>query len=444
MKTTKRIIAMFMAALMFVTGFAMNASALKATPSNPDPKDNSVIITISELEEGYAVSKDDTVIKKGTATVAAADYKLYLEENKLTVANLAAGTYTVTVKAKKESAEDITAECNITIKTTPAAPAAPASLETTKNSIKVASVKDAEYAIVEGSAEPDKWQTSNEFTGLKEDTWYKVFVRLKETETANASAYSSIEIKTLKAADTTAPAKPVIDDVTETSITVKATEGYQYSKDGGKTFVDNNVFTGLTKGATYFIQQRRKAESGQETNPASPSTTVTTNTAAKFVASAANVKPVQFADASKIYTGQDNSITVYGLTRTSGDAQWGDIEYIPVSFEVKNNGSKEGETHTLTLKDAEKASYTGSFNPKEANSKYSITVTYNKVRKEGANGETSVGTYTKTTEFTTVKKPEKWQEIMTSILNFFATNIPKIMNGLMKVIKWLSENHNKT
>ena len=76
MKTTKRIIAMFMAALMFVTGFAMNASALKATPSNPDPKDNSVIITISELEEGYAVSKDDTVIKKGTATVAAADYKI--------------------------------------------------------------------------------------------------------------------------------------------------------------------------------------------------------------------------------------------------------------------------------------------------------------------------------------------------------------------------------
>lgn len=438
MKITKRLLAALLAMLMLVSGLAVNASALKATAGDPD-EDNAVVITISELESGYAVAKDATIIKKGTETVDSSKYKLFLEGDKLTVEKLTEGTYTITVVSKKDGAEDITADCTVVIKKTPAAPTGLSKLEATKNSIKVSSINGAEYACVAQGAEVTAWQDSNEFGSLKEDTWYDVYARIKATADSNASATAKIQIKTMKAGPTTVKAVE-ISDVTQNSVTVVPVEGYEYSKDNGVKYQDSNVFTGLTAGSTIFVKQRFKGNEGQEAGVASAAKNVVVNNAAKYTASAGSLKTPEFEKADEIYAEKDLTLFAYSDTRKTGDPQWGDTQLVPVKFELVNNGSTE-KSGAFTLNDSDKGQYKATVHPDKEGVSYTVKVYYSKQRFEGASGYKEVDqNTTKTITIKPTKEPKQWQKILSGILNFITTTIPKIAKAIAKVVEWYKKN----
>ncbi len=72
-----------------------------------------------------------------------------------------------------------------------------------------------------------------------------------------------------------APAAPTVEDVTENSVTLKATAGYQYSMDR-TTWQDSPVFTGLSQNTEYTFYQRIAGDDNHEPSSASTGTTVTT------------------------------------------------------------------------------------------------------------------------------------------------------------------------
>ena len=62
----------------------------------------------------------------------------------------------------------------------------------------------------------------------------------------------------VKAPNTDNAVEPVCDSFTDTSVTLKAVSGYEYSKDG-MNWQDSNVFEGLLQGTPYTFYQRIKA-----------------------------------------------------------------------------------------------------------------------------------------------------------------------------------------
>lgn len=107
------------------------------------------------------------------------DFTLSLPDGGLSV-----GRNTVTVSRDQLSESvDVTAE-----KITPAAPAAPSVSGTpTTDSITLTAIAGAEYSI-----DGETWQDSPIFTGLAANTEYTFYARIKETDTANASAASAV------------------------------------------------------------------------------------------------------------------------------------------------------------------------------------------------------------------------------------------------------------
>ena len=65
-----------------------------------------------------------------------------------------------------------------------------------------------------------------------------------------------------------APPAPTAESVTENSVTLKATEGYQYSKDG-INWQDSPVFTGLNQNTEYTFYQRIAGDDNHEASPSS-------------------------------------------------------------------------------------------------------------------------------------------------------------------------------
>ncbi len=72
-----------------------------------------------------------------------------------------------------------------------------------------------------------------------------------------------------------APSAPEIEDVTETTVTLKATAGYEYCVNGG-SFQKSNVFTDLTPDTLYSFSQRVAETSLDYASSQSPSTAVRT------------------------------------------------------------------------------------------------------------------------------------------------------------------------
>ena len=73
------------------------------------------------------------------------------------------------------------------------------------------------------------------------------------------------------------PSAPTLDSKTETSITVKAVAGQEYSIDGGKTWQTSGTFTGLTPETEYSIVTKITATSTANESPVSDALTVTTD-----------------------------------------------------------------------------------------------------------------------------------------------------------------------
>lgn len=165
----------------------------------------------------------------------------------------------------------------------PTAPAAPTAASKTDTSITLATVSGCEY-----SKDGTTWQDSATFGGLSVYTDYTFYQRVKETAKNYASASSSVAtIKTNKS-DVAAPAAPVVASKTNTTVTLTATAGCEYSKDG-TTWQDSVEFTGLSAATEYTFYQRIKE--GATTN-ASPRSLGTKDTTDKNPAPAAPAAPV--------------------------------------------------------------------------------------------------------------------------------------------------------
>ena len=129
-------------------------------------------------------------------------------------------------------------------------PSAPVVSSKTNTSVTLVTKAGYEY-----SKDKVVWQDSPVFSGLSAATEYTFYQRAKETETTFASVSSSgTKVITLKNT-VTAPANPVVEKVTNTTVTLKAIDGYEYSMDG-LNWQTSNVFKGLEAYTEYSFCQR--------------------------------------------------------------------------------------------------------------------------------------------------------------------------------------------
>ena len=69
----------------------------------------------------------------------------------------------------------------------------------------------------------------------------------------------------------------MLEQKTDTTITVKAVSGYEYSKDDGTSWQDSGEFTGLTANSDYSIVTRRKETTNVKAGTVSDALSVKTN-----------------------------------------------------------------------------------------------------------------------------------------------------------------------
>ena len=140
----------------------------------------------------------------------------------------------------------------------------------TDNSVTLKAVEGCEY-----SKDGIIWQDSPEFTDLEPNTEYSFYQRTKETDTKYASDKSGALTVTTKKSTVSAPAKPTVDTVTDKSVTLKAVEGCEYSKDG-ILWQDSPEFTDLEPNTEYSFYQRTKETDTKYASDKSGALTVTT------------------------------------------------------------------------------------------------------------------------------------------------------------------------
>lgn len=118
--------------------------------------------------------------------------------------------------------------------------------------IVIEAVPGMEYSIDDGQT----WQTGGEFTGLSPSTEYQIVSRYSETEDMLPSAPGEPLTVFTKGCQDPPDTLPKVIDRTDTSLTVEAVDGQEYSIDGGKTWQTGGEFTGLTPNTEYQIITR--------------------------------------------------------------------------------------------------------------------------------------------------------------------------------------------
>lgn len=98
--------------------------------------------------------------------------------------------------------------------------------------------------------------SSASYVPVKEDIGHSLTVRITGKDGVGGELASS-PVTVMKAKAQTPP-KPVISSSDETSVTLKKVDGCEYRLNSDGVFSDNNVFKGLTPGASYVLYQRYK------------------------------------------------------------------------------------------------------------------------------------------------------------------------------------------
>ncbi len=341
--------------------------------------------------------------------------------------NLTPGvTYTVKIGFKAIATTYICSDdCadSVTLKFAQDAPSAPVPTKTTSSTITVEAVTGVEYACVAtGSSEEFVWGSKTTFENLAPETSYTVYARLPENDDYYASAKASITLTTLKAGDTEIPAAPVLKDKNNTSITVDAISGYEYSIDNGNTWNSTGVFTGLESNKLYSIITRKAFDASvQDPNPASEeSLDVFTNKRANYEAAFAN--STLTVNSENIYAQQEYTFTLENDAPDVGDLQYGDTKYVAVGYTVEGgeyvalNGATEGK-FTAAAKDAD----------------YKITVNY-ELQKYNGEDWTAIDTAEKTFSVNVLDVYNATRNIFVKIINFFTNALPLIIIEIAKSV----------
>ncbi len=122
-------------------------------------------------------------------------------------------------------------------------------------------------------------------------------------------------------------AKPVLETVTDTEITVKADGtddkyAYEFSIDGGKTYVDDGKFTGLQADTQYLVTMRIKAGKyeGQDFTSSAPSGPLTVHTLKSAAAAPAAPAVERRTDTEITFASADG--LEYGRMEADGTVTW--------------------------------------------------------------------------------------------------------------------------
>ncbi len=135
----------------------------------------------------------------------------------------------------------------------------------TDTRIEVETKEGYEYSIDNG----EHWQDSGVFENLEPGKEYTVLSRIKATDTEPASEPEETNVTTKHSAKDSPDVFETI--VTEDEVIIESDPNYEYSIDGGTTWQDSSVFTGLEPDTVYTILARYKETStdmpGNPTNP---------------------------------------------------------------------------------------------------------------------------------------------------------------------------------
>lgn len=143
-------------------------------------------------------------------------------------------------------------ECShiYTLRSEREAPAVPELLYMDCDRVELVVKEGTEYRVNDGA-----WQESGVFTGLLGGAEYLFYARYMQDETYYASAASEALCVTTNGDAPDKPTAPVASAVTDTSVTLFAVSGYEYSQDDG-AWQSSNVFTGLEAGSVHSYRQR--------------------------------------------------------------------------------------------------------------------------------------------------------------------------------------------
>lgn len=146
-----------------------------------------------------------------------------------------------------------------------------------------------------------------------------LYIRVKSTDSAPASGWATITI----------PGRPATTGLsistskTDTTITMAAIAGAEYSKDGGTTWQSGNEFTGLSANTNYSITIRYAAAVSAFASNALPSVTVRTKTSAAAAPSCPSVSAQTYNSITiQAIAGCQYAITTSDITPTT----WGVAE----------------------------------------------------------------------------------------------------------------------
>ena len=167
-----------------------------------------------------------------------------------------------------------------------------------------------------------------------------------------------------------APALPTLLTKTDTSITLTATAGYEYRKDGG-TWQDSNVFSGLTPNTSYDFEQRVKETADTYASTISSVTTITTEASAPVALTGTavidNTSPKVGDVLTGSYTPGNNTGTLtytwksgattigIGTTYTITTEDLGETIILEITSSIQTGIITSGETGTVVKKDGASA-----------------------------------------------------------------------------------------
>ena len=219
---------------------ALTIPARPAAPDAPtvtDKTNNSITISTTDGVQ-YQLGKNDQW-QSGT-------------DGSLTFDSLTAGTrYTIYARTPASSSKFASAKASTEVTTKGSAAAAPAVGTATVTDTTITLPCDATW---EYSTDQQNWNDTHEFTDLKAATEYTYYVRVKETENAEASQVATVKVWTAHAAPVENEGYSI--DYTAKTLTVK--DGYEVNT--AADFSDSEIASGssLTDylGTTLYIRHK--------------------------------------------------------------------------------------------------------------------------------------------------------------------------------------------
>ncbi len=222
------------------TAVSISVPARLAAPDAPtvtDKTDNSITISVTDGIQ-YRIGKDDQW-QSGT-------------DGSLTFDSLTAETqYTIYARTPASNGQFASAEASIEVTTKGSAAEAPA--------VGTATVTDTTITLPcddtwEYSTDQQNWNDTHEFTGLTAATKYTYYVRVKETENAEASQVATVNVWTAHAAPVGNEGYSI--DYTAETLTVK--DGYEINTAAGFTGSEITNGSSLTDylGTTLYIRHK--------------------------------------------------------------------------------------------------------------------------------------------------------------------------------------------